>query len=89
MGWLHVHALRSGYQVRRFVKDFLDFPMIPGTQHMALQNCNRGEQGAGNDRQAAMTSDQQDLDTLSRAVGKRPWGNGGGLDHQCEPSDAY
>jgi hypothetical protein len=87
--WLHVQALRSGYQVRQFVKDFLDFPMIPGTQHMALQNSNRGEPGAGNDRQAAMTYSREDLDILSSAVGKRSRGNGGGLDQQCEPSDAY
>jgi hypothetical protein len=36
----------------RFVNDFLDFPVILGTQRMALQNFNRAEQGAGNDRQA-------------------------------------
>jgi len=87
--WLHVQALRSGYQVRQFVKDFLDFPMIPGTQHMALQNSNRGEQGAGNDRQAAMTYNPRDLDILSRVAGERSRANGRGLDQQCESSDAY
>jgi hypothetical protein len=73
--WLHVQALRSGYQVRQFVRDFLDFPMIPGTQHMALQNYNRGGRGSGNDRQAAVTYNPQDLDILMDAVAKEAEGN--------------
>jgi hypothetical protein len=87
--WLHVQALRSEYQVRQFVKDFVDFPMIPGTQQIGLYKSNCGEQGAGNDRQAAITYNQQDLDILSRTARKRPLRSGGRFDQKCEPSDAY
>jgi hypothetical protein len=75
--------------VRHFVKDFLDFPMTPGSKHIALQNSNPGEQRAGNARQVAMTYKPQDLDFLSRAVRERSRGNGWGVDQQCEPRDAY
>ena len=62
--WLHVQALRAGYKVRQFVKHFLDFPMLPNTQHMALQITNRGAQDAGNDRQAALTYRPEDIEAL-------------------------
>lgn len=86
--WLHVQALRSGYQVRQFVKRFLHFPMIPGTQHTALQISNWGDPGEGNDRQAAMTYSRQDLDILWRAVGGRSPGVDGRLDQQFTRSEA-
>ena len=65
--WLHVQALRAGYKVRQFVKKFRHFPMIPDTQHLALQISNWGEQDSGNDRQAAMTYTAQDLEMLRRS----------------------
>jgi hypothetical protein len=80
--WLHVQALRSGYRVRQFVKHFKEFPMIPGTQQIALQNYNRGLQDAGNDRQAAVTYTQQDIQILTRAVNKRTQGNDARVDQQ-------
>jgi hypothetical protein len=62
--WLHAQALRGGFQVRQISKEARHFPMTPGTQVMALQDSNRGGQISGNDRQAASTYNDLDLEML-------------------------
>jgi hypothetical protein len=87
--WLHVQALRSGYEVRQLVKTFLHFPMIPGTQDMALQTSNWAMDGTGNDQQARMTYDQQDLDMLRGAIGTRSVGQERRPDQQFTRREAH
>jgi hypothetical protein len=62
--WLHAQALRGGFQVRQINSKSKHFPMIPGTQKIALQDSNRRGQTPGNDRQAESTYSHLDLDTL-------------------------
>jgi len=61
--WLHVRAIRSGFQVRQMQQEPIHFPMIPGTQATSLwaENCARDD---GNDRQLTVTYEASDLELL-------------------------
>ena len=62
--WLHVQALRHRFLIRQIVERSRHFPMIPGSQRIALQDRNRGQIECGNDRQASLTYNQHDLDFM-------------------------
>jgi hypothetical protein len=59
--WLHVQAIRSGFQIRQIQPEPVHFPMIPGTQESSLyaENCALDD---GNDRQLAVTYEARDLE---------------------------
>lgn len=61
--WLHVQALRAGYEVRQVGQRALHFYMIPGTQGMALARQNFPD-GGGNDKQARATYTESDIELL-------------------------
>jgi hypothetical protein len=63
--WLHVHALRAGYQVRQIVPSlpYYSFQGIPGSQQTALSYENVTYDD-GNDRQIAVTYTQADIEIL-------------------------
>jgi hypothetical protein len=66
--WLHAQALRAGFKVRQCVVKPLHFPLLPGTQTVSLQRSNVGGSDAGNDRQAKLTYEENDLKILRREI---------------------
>lgn len=69
--WLHVQAIRSGFQIRQIKTKPIHFPMIPGTQQTSLyaENC---AQDAGNDRQLAVTYEPHDLEIFASGSSTAP-----------------
>jgi hypothetical protein len=66
--WLHVRAIRSGFQIRQIQAEAIHFPHIPGTQVTSLYAENCAEED-GNDRQLAVTYEASDLELFeSNAV---------------------
>lgn len=59
--WLHVQAVRSGFQIRQIQTEPIHFPMIPGSQETSLyaENCAQDD---GNDRQVAATYESKEID---------------------------
>jgi hypothetical protein len=68
--WLHVWAVRAGYQVRQMQPDSKEWPEIPGTQDIALHLENVSRQD-GNDRQIAATYNADDVAKLRIACAAR------------------
>ncbi len=60
--WLHVQALRAGYEVRQIVPRALQLRMLPGTQQTALEPYNRFH--SGNDLQAMQTYNVKDIQII-------------------------
>lgn len=67
--WLHVQALRSGFRIRQIGKKAVHFPLIPGSQEVALFKGNCLEED-GNDRQVKATYKHSDISALLRESGK-------------------
>jgi hypothetical protein len=63
--WLHANALRAGFRVRQVFATPADFPEIPQSQVQALFRQN--QVGGQNDRQAAATYSDDDLQVLRQA----------------------
>jgi hypothetical protein len=65
--WLHVRAIRAGFQIRQMQPEAIHFPMIPGTQITSLyaENCAKED---GNDRQLAVTYESSDLELFDRGA---------------------
>lgn len=61
--WLHVQAIRAGFQIRQIQPEAIHFPLIPGTQVTSLYAENCAEED-GNDRQLAVTYESSDLALL-------------------------
>jgi hypothetical protein len=66
--WLHVQALRSGFRIRQIGQKALHFPLIPGSQEVALFKGNCLEED-GNDRQVKATYKHSDILALLRESG--------------------
>ncbi|HEY6846779.1 MAG TPA: hypothetical protein VI320_11240 [Terracidiphilus sp.] len=65
--WLHVQAIRSGFQIRQIQPEPIHFPMIPGSQESSLyaENCALDD---GNDRQLAVTYEARDLELFESSA---------------------
>jgi len=65
--WLHVWAIRSGYEIRQIQPDAIHFPHIPGTQVTSLyaENCAQDD---GNDRQMASVYGVLDMEILEQSA---------------------
>jgi hypothetical protein len=61
--WLHATALRAGFRVRQIGRRPVHFPMIPGTQEIALYFDNAA---TGNDLQIAKTYTQIDVERMAQ-----------------------
>ena len=66
--WLHVQAIRHGFQVRQIRRNPVHFPIVPGTQQAGLQQQNL--HGSGNDEQAKKTYDATDIKALWSAANR-------------------
>lgn len=64
--WLHVMALRSGYQVKQVGTEHVYPRLVPFTQNDALYLSNH--QAGGNDAQIAATYSRDDLDILAKGL---------------------
>lgn len=60
--WLHATALRAGFRVQQIGRRALHFPMIPGSQEIALYFDNVA---TGNDFQIAKTYTQRDVQRIA------------------------
>lgn len=60
--WLHASALRNGFKTRQVRPSAIEFPVIPGTQGLALSRQNVALDG--NDTQIQLTYDIRDIDLL-------------------------
>jgi hypothetical protein len=60
--WLHVNAVRNGFQIRQLTSKPVHFPIIPGTQEAGLQQNNLHNQG--NDEQIKNTYGNSDIEIL-------------------------
>ncbi len=61
--WLHASAVGSGFPTRQVHKSPIEFPVIPGTQGLALSRNNVLMDG--NDRQIAATYREEDIERMS------------------------
>ncbi len=65
--WLHVMALRHGYQVRQINRYSIEYPGIPGSSRYALRRTNVDDNG--NDVQISRTYTPDDVHRLREAAG--------------------
>ena len=63
--WLHVCALRHGFEVQQLSPDVMEFETMPATQSIGLQNRNVAM--SRNDIQAAATYTPADLELMRRS----------------------
>jgi len=65
--WLHVWAIRSGYEVRQVQRQAIHFPHIPGTQvtSLYLENCAEND---GNDRQITSVYGPLDVEIFEQST---------------------
>jgi len=64
--WLHVQAVRNGFQIRQLSPNPIHFPIVPGTEQQGLQHQNLHNQG--NDEQARKTYGVADINRLWSAA---------------------